>query len=71
MFEEQQQLIDHLNADSRCEQRVAIPEGIDPTKMELIDSKWGATWKYIFEVLFPGADVPDPCEFRSLIDSSL
>jgi hypothetical protein len=27
----------------------------------MIQSKWGATWSQIYEIIFPGADVPSPC----------
>ena len=51
----------HLNAETRCEQQFAQPEGIDQTKMDHILSQWGATWEGIFEILFPGAQIPSPC----------
>ena len=53
----------HVNADLRCEASpTQLEEGISQEKMLLINSKWGATWEEIFEVLFPGAPVPSPCK---------
>ena len=54
----------HANAEERCEQREprAI-EGVDQDKMRMITETWGISWEGIYEILFPGAPVPNPCEF--------
>ena len=52
----------HANAEVRCEQQEARPLGISQKSLKLISSQWGATWGNIYEILFPGATVPDnPC----------
>ena len=56
-----QELTRHLNEEIRCESQGMQPEGIDQAKMDLISSSWGATWENIFEIIFPGAPIPDPC----------
>ena len=60
-----QELSRHTNEEQRCQQREPQQEGIDQDKMDLIESHWGARWGKIYEIIFPGAPVPDPC--KSLI----
>ena len=55
------ELTRHANSDIRCERREPQPEGIGEAKLELI-SRRGVSWEYIYEVLFPGAPIPSPCE---------
>ena len=56
----------HLNMEERCKQEEPqIIEGVDEEKMRLITETWGVSWEGIYEVLFPGAPVPSPCEFTS------
>ncbi|KAL8992289.1 MAG: hypothetical protein Q9169_007215, partial [Polycauliona sp. 2 TL-2023] len=50
----------HANQEVRCEAQDPQPEGIFLDKMDLITSKWGATWADIYSILFPGAPVPSP-----------
>ena len=53
----------HANAEERCEQREPqIIDGVDEDKMRLMTDTWGASWEDIYEILFPGAPVPSPCE---------
>ena len=53
----------HLNAEERCrQQEPQIVEGVDEEKMRLITETWGVSWEGIYEILFPGAPIPSPCE---------
>ena len=57
----------HANLEERCEQQEPkIVEGIDKDKMRLITETWGVSWEGIYEILFPGAPIPSPCEFTLL-----
>ena len=51
----------HAAASTACEVRVGIPEGVDSVKMNRI-SAWGVSWEKIYEILFPGREIPSPCE---------
>ena len=54
----------HLNTEERCRrQEPQVIEGVDEEKMRLITETWGISWEEIYEILFPGAPVPSPCEF--------
>ena len=57
-----QQLVSHTNEENQCAQRLPCPEGVDQSKMDQILGRWGATWEGIYEIIFPGARVPDPCK---------
>ena len=51
----------HLNSDVICESRQPQPEGISKEKFDLISIR-GISWEKIYEILFPGAFIPSPCE---------
>lgn len=64
MFD-QARLEEHLSGEARCEARDCRPvdmnpDGMNRDKMSLI-RKHGASWEYIYNVLFPGASIPSPC----------
>ena len=64
VLESQAEMSLHLNAKERCKQQEPqIIEGLDEEKMRLITETWGISWEGIYEILFPGAPVPSPCEF--------
>ena len=52
----------HSAEKERCLKRDRQQEGIDQYKMDLIESHWGATWEKIYEIIFPGAPMPTPCQ---------
>lgn len=65
---DQARLEEHLLAEPRCEARDirredTNPDGMNRDKMALIH-KHGVSWGYIYNVLFPGAQVPDPCRYH-------
>lgn len=54
----------HANLEERCEQQEPqMIEGVDNDKIRLITDTWGVSWDGIYEILFPGAPIPSPCEF--------
>ena len=59
----------HANQEIRCERQEPRPEGIDPRKMDLIKNTRGATWETIYEILFPGAPIPNPCTYLMLAET--
>ena len=50
------------NVEIKCERREAEPEGVDQENSKDIFSTRGATWENTYEILFPGAPIPSPCE---------
>ena len=60
-------LQEHLRVNPPCDIRETQHEGIPDDKWKLIESKWGAGWETIYQILFPGAPVPNPCKLCALM----
>jgi hypothetical protein len=73
-MQDNQELENHLRLTSQCELR-SRPSflGICPRKLELLKTKKRQSsdpseegkWRAVFRILFPGADIPCPCKFKS------
>ena len=61
-MDSQMDMTSHANAEDRCERGdPQALEGVDNDKMRMIADTWGITWEGIYEILFPGAPIPSPC----------
>ena len=61
-----QALAAHLNKDDLCERVPGHIEGIDQDKMDLIHHEhYGESWEKIYSIIFPGAEIPNPCKCAS------